>query len=68
MKTDMEKGTYDKGLKDYLASFEVGECRRLDTRFKVGSIRSSSYNLARTYGCKFSIKNINGVYVIRRLV
>ena len=43
---------YQKGIKEYLASFKVGEIRKT-RELKYGSLRTTAYRLSSDFGCKF---------------
>lgn len=49
----LPRAKYRWGAKDYLASFEIGETRICDPKFKWNSIRSIACVLKRQFGCSF---------------
>ena len=57
---------YQKGLKQYLASFEIGEVRQTN-EYKYGSLRSTAYKLYRDFGCKYSFSEKKELLTIKRL-
>jgi hypothetical protein len=46
---------YQRGVKDWLGSFEVGEVREYDRRFAWGSIISGCTRLKKDFGCVFKV-------------
>lgn len=58
---------YQKGVKEYLASFEVGEERVFDGRFQNNSLRAIASKLRRDFGVQYSFRIIDGVRKVRRL-
>ena len=52
--TYKEKETYARGLKDYLANFEIGEIREYKDKFDWHSLRTTASRMSRDYGCLFS--------------
>ena len=59
---------YHKGVKEYLASFQVGESRVQDEELRYGSLRATASRLFRDYGCKFTFKCVNGVRMVKRIL
>lgn len=60
--------TYSIGLKDYLASYEVGEIREYKETFDWHSLRSVASRMSRDYGCLFSFSQQRGKrYIVRIL-
>lgn len=58
---------YQWGVKAYLTSFEVGEERVYDEKYRLHSFRCIASRLNRDYGVKFSFRLEDGVRVVRRL-
>lgn len=58
---------YIRGAKAYLTSFEVGEARVYDEKYRLHSFRCIAARLAQDYGCKYSFKLEDGVRIVRRL-
>lgn len=57
---------YQKGIKEYLASFKVGEIRKT-RELKYGSLRTTAYRLSSDFGCKFRFSKNNDTLTIIRL-
>lgn len=60
------RGPYQKGGKEYLSSFEVGEVREFDYSLKWNSLRGIASHMAKDYGCRFSFRTIKGKRFITR--
>lgn len=60
--------TYARGLKDYLATYEVGEIREYHEAFDWHNLRSVASRMSRDYGCLFSFAQQRGKrYIVRIL-
>ena len=59
---------YQKGLKQYLASFEIGETRQT-RELKYGSLRTTASRLSSDFGCKFtfSLRKDDNTLTIKRI-
>jgi hypothetical protein len=57
---------YQKGIKEYLASFKVGESRTT-RELKYGSLRTTAYRLSSFFGCKFRFRKNNDTLTITRI-
>lgn len=62
-----KRSPYIRGAKDYLTSFEVGEARVYDGKFRIHSMRCLAARLTQDYGCKYTFRLEDGVRVIRRI-
>lgn len=61
-----KKRTYQWGSKQYLASIEVGEIRKIDRKFDKRNLATIACYMKREFGCQFSFRKIDGEnYVIR---
>lgn len=57
---------YQKGVKEYLASFEVGEIRKTK-EMKYGSLRAIAWRLFCDFGCKFKLCRTDDTIIIMRI-
>ena len=61
-----KRAPYKWGSKEYLASLEVGEIRKIDRKFDKRNLATIACYMKREFGCQFSFRTLNGEnYVIR---
>lgn len=57
---------YQWGAKEYLADFDVGECKQYQDRFPWDSLKSIAAKMKSQFGVQFTFSSINGKRYITR--
>jgi hypothetical protein len=66
LKDPTKRRPYQWGAKEYLADFDVGECKQYQDRFPWDSLKSIAAKMKSQFGVQFTFSSINGKRYITR--
>lgn len=67
-KEPTKRRPYQWGAKEYLADFDVGECKQYQDRFPWDSLKSIAAKMKSQFGVHFAFSSINGKKYITRVL